>query len=242
MKQKDGPAADAPSKTRKRRRLMEQEIFDHATRLFAERGFAGTNLQDIADAVGLTRSALYYYVKSKDELLARLVAEVTVVAAKDIAKVARHKEKTPSARLREIVDHMVRHQGEQGERFRLLLRSEADLPESIAESYAKNRRAVLRSLSEVIEQGVASGEFRPVTPEVAALGTLGIVNWVSWWYHPGSRFDLEAVCAELSDMAVHSLAAEDGRLASITPLDTVRSLRREIDRLEGLLLANPRQT
>lgn len=64
-----------------RRDLVENEIYDHAARLFAERGFAGTSLQDVADAMGLTRSALYYYVKNKDELLARLVSEITEVPA-----------------------------------------------------------------------------------------------------------------------------------------------------------------
>jgi AcrR family transcriptional regulator len=224
-----------PKKTGVRRGLVQQEIFDQATRLFAQRGYAGTSIQDIAEAVGLTRPALYHYVKSKDDLLAKLVAEVTVVAATDIAKITERTELSATERLRTIVRHMVRHQGEQGERFRLLLRSEADLPESVAESYATNRRAVLRSITAVIEEGIAQGEFRPVTPAVAAFGTLGTVNWVAWWYRPGSPYDLDAICDELAEMAVHSLSGEQGRPASTTPLDVVRSVRREIDRLEGLL-------
>jgi AcrR family transcriptional regulator len=215
--------------------LMEQEIFDHATRLFAQRGFSGTSFQDIADAVGLTRPALYHYVKSKDDLLAKLVAEVTVVAATDIGEVAKRVELSAVQRLRDIVQLLVRRQGEQGERFRLLLRSEADLPEAAAAAYAENRRAVLRSLTDVIEQGVAQGEFRPVSATVAALGTLGMVNWVAWWYHAGSQFDLDSVCSELAEMAVHSIAAEEGRLAAPTPVDALRNVRSELDRLEGLL-------
>ncbi|MCS7478031.1 TetR/AcrR family transcriptional regulator [Umezawaea endophytica] len=215
--------------------LVQQEIFEQATRLFAERGYAGTSFQDIADAVGLTRPALYHYVKSKNELLAKLVEQITEVAAVDIAAIAERVELGATERIREVVRLMVRRMGEDGERFRLLLRSEADLPEAVAASYEVNRRAVLRSLTEVIEQGVERGEFRPVTPAVAALGTLGIVNWVAWWYHPGSHFDLDSVSLELADMAVHGLAAEEGRQASSTPLDAVRSLRREVDRLEGLL-------
>jgi hypothetical protein len=46
-----------------RRELVENEMFKQASRLFAERGFAGTNLGDIAEAMGITRPALYYYAK-----------------------------------------------------------------------------------------------------------------------------------------------------------------------------------
>jgi AcrR family transcriptional regulator len=234
MAKSDGEATDAPKKG-VRRALVQQEIFEQATRLFAQRGYAGTSFQDIADAVGLTRPALYHYVKSKEDLLARLVAEVTVVAATDIAKIAKRTELSATQRVRDIVQLLARRQGEQGERFRLLLRSEADLPESVAANYAKNRRAVLRSLTEVIEQGVADGEFRPATPAISAFGTLGIINWVAWWYHTGSHFDLDAVCSELAELAVHGLSAEPGRLPATTPLDVVGSVRREIDRLEDLL-------
>ena len=55
-----------PSRSGVRRSLVEQEIYDHATRLFAVRGFAGTSFQDRSDAVGLTRPALYHSVSSMD--------------------------------------------------------------------------------------------------------------------------------------------------------------------------------
>lgn len=221
-------------KARVRRTLVETEIHEQATRLFAERGYAGTNFQDIADAVGLTRPALYHYVKSKDELLAKLVAEITVVAASDIAAIA-DRDATATERIRAIVEMLVRQQGEQGERFRLLLRSEADLPDSVAESYNENRRSLLRSVTGVIDQGIARGEFRAVSPAVAAFGIIGMVNWVAWWYHSGSPYDLDTVCADLSDLAVHGIAAEEGRPSSSTPRDALNGVRRELDRLAGLL-------
>ncbi len=80
-----GKPAGAPTA---RRELVENEIYEHAIRLFAERGFAGTSLQDIADALGITRPALYYYVKSKDELLAKLAADVAGGSAAQITELA----------------------------------------------------------------------------------------------------------------------------------------------------------
>ena len=108
-----------------RRELVENEIYEHAIRLFAERGFAGTSLQDIADALGITRPALYYYVKSKDELLAKLAADVAGGSAAKIAELTARADLDAVGKLREIVRVNVLRQAHQPERFRLLVRSDA---------------------------------------------------------------------------------------------------------------------
>ncbi|GAA0274525.1 TetR/AcrR family transcriptional regulator [Cryptosporangium japonicum] len=229
--------AEAPAHTRTntRRGLIEQEIYVQATRLFAERGFAGTNFQDIADAVGLTRPALYHYVSSKEELLAKLVAEITQDAATDIAAEAARTDADPAEKLHSIVASTARRQGEHADRFRLLVRSEADLPVEIATTHEAGRRSVLRSIAGVIEEGVNSGVFRTVDPRVAALGALGMANWVAWWYRPGGRDDLVMVCDELADMAVAGLRGRDDGRAPQSPAEALSAVREDLDRLERLL-------
>jgi AcrR family transcriptional regulator len=71
-----GPAPDgSPARATRtrtsssRRELVMSEILEHATRLFAERGYDGTTLQDIADAIGITRPGLYNYISSCSLLL-----------------------------------------------------------------------------------------------------------------------------------------------------------------------------
>ena len=85
-----------------RRELVESQMYEQAARLFAERGFAGTSLQDIADAMGVTRPALYYYVKSKDDLLAKLVTEITEGPAADMRAVAERTDLDAVGKLRAI--------------------------------------------------------------------------------------------------------------------------------------------
>ncbi|WP_206311564.1 MULTISPECIES: TetR/AcrR family transcriptional regulator [unclassified Streptomyces] len=82
---------------------MENEILEHATRLLAERGFAGTSLQDVADAMILTRPALYYYVKSKDELLAKLVEEVVQAPAAVLQEIGSREDLDAADKLRMLV-------------------------------------------------------------------------------------------------------------------------------------------
>jgi AcrR family transcriptional regulator len=173
--------------TTARRELVENEIYEHAIRLFAERGFAGTSLQDIADALGITRPALYYYVKSKDELLAKLAADVAGGSAAQITELAARPDLDAVGKLREIARLTVIRQATQPERFRLVIRSEAELPAELSDAYDASRRAVLETITGVIEEGIRAGRFRPVDARVAALAVIGMCNWVAWWFRPRQR-------------------------------------------------------
>ncbi|MFE2186727.1 TetR/AcrR family transcriptional regulator [Streptomyces sp. NPDC059455] len=86
-----------------RREPVENEILEHVTRLFVERGFAGTSLQDLAAAMSLTRPALYYYVKSKDELLAKLVEEVVQAPAAALQEIGSREDLDAADKLRMLV-------------------------------------------------------------------------------------------------------------------------------------------
>jgi AcrR family transcriptional regulator len=218
-----------------RRGLVRQQIVEQAERLFAEQGYAATSLQDIADAVGLTRPALYHYFRRKDDILAGLVNEIVVGAAAEVARIAEHRDRSATGRLRDIVRLMVRCQGERSELFRIVLRSEAAFPELAAGGCAANYRAILRSITWVVAQGKARGEFRRMTPTVAALGILGIINGAAWWYHPRSPHDVDRISVELADQAVRSLAATPDRLASTTLHGAIERIRTEIERLERML-------
>ena len=219
-----------------RRELVENELYEHATRLFAERGFAGTSLQDIADAMGITRPALYYYVKSKDELLAKLVTEVTNGPLDELTALVARAELDPVRKLRGIVEIIVGRRANQPARFRLLIRSEAELPAPLTAAYDDSRRAVLTTIAGVIEEGTRAGLFRPVDSRVAALGVLGMCNWVAWWFRPGGRDTAEGVVAQLADMAVGALQRPESHVPDGEgPAAALKMLRQDLDHLERIL-------
>jgi AcrR family transcriptional regulator len=221
--------------TTPRRELVENEIYEHAIRLFAERGFAGTSLQDIADALGVTRPALYYYVKSKDELLAKLAADVAGGSAAQITELAGRPDLDAAGKLREIVRMTALRQATQAERFRLLIRSEAELPAELSDTYNTSRRAVLRAVTGVIEEGIRAGRFRPADARIAALGVIGMWNWVAWWFRP-DRDSADAVADQLADMAIAALQRADHRIPDGEgPAAALKMLRQDIDHLERIL-------
>ncbi|MHA7662727.1 TetR/AcrR family transcriptional regulator [Mycolicibacterium sp. HS_4_1] len=231
-----GAETDEQQCTTARRDLVEKQIFESAIRLFAERGFAGTNLQDIARAAGLTRPALYYYVNSKNDLLAKLVRQVTFDIADALEAVGSDTARTPVERLRQMVANSALRQAQDPARFRLMLRSEAELPSDIAEEYDQGRRRVLHAFVAVIEEGIKTGELRPLDARIAALGVIGMVNWIAWWHHPGDPRSEADIASEIADLAVAGL--QDPRTVASSTGGTQQALRlleEDVSRLKAML-------
>jgi len=229
--------AQAPTTSSVRKELVENQMYETAARLFAHRGFAGTSLQDIADEMGITRPALYYYVRSKDELLAKLVTEITEGNTAQILRFATDSTIDPAEKLSQIAYLMAYNRALQPTRFLLLARSEAELPQHLAELHEATKRTMLRNLIEVIKQGIAAGQFRPVNPRSAALAVIGMCNWVAWWFHEeDAAASAGQVASDIADMAVASLLQAKDRITAATgPRAAVALLRQDLAFLERLL-------
>ena len=219
-----------------RRGLVESELLEHATRLFAERGFAGTTLQDIADAMGLSRPSLYHYVKSKDDLLARLVEDITTDAARQAKAIARRADLDAAGKLEALVRWNVRRMAEKPDRFRLIERSESSLPPDLEKAHLEGRRQVLDTFVRVIRDGAETGQFRPVDERTAALAIIGMTNWVAWWYRPGPDHPVQPIEDAITDQALRGLLSGEQRPAGQDGISTgFARLRQDIEALERIV-------
>ncbi|BCP14202.1 hypothetical protein MINTM021_11110 [Mycobacterium paraintracellulare] len=226
-----------------RRDLVITEIYAQAARLFAERGYAGTSLQHVAAATGLSRQALYHYVKSKDELLSQLVTDITRSPTTELQAINRRVDLTCVQKLRAIAYSIAAHRAADPYSFLLVIRSEAELPEVLATKHRDGKRAVLVEIIKVVEAGIHNGEFRRVDPRVAAFSIIGMLNWVAWWYHPDRRYPsdtVDAIANKVADMAVSVVGhridpGADGR----DPASVLDSMRADLDILERAISAEP---
>jgi AcrR family transcriptional regulator len=214
--------------------LVGQKIFDAAVRLFAEQGFSATSLRQVADSVGVSRPTLYYYFKTKDEFLHRLVGEVTRAGADTIAEIAA-KESDPLQRIRLSVSGLLGRRVQDPLKFRALDRCEVDLGEDLAEAHRNAKRSVLRLLTQMISDGQSAGVVRAVDPRVAALGMIGMCNWVAWWYVPGEG-DPGPIIEQLTEMAFLSVSTNSGAATEpVDPGQVIAGIRVELARLEKML-------
>jgi AcrR family transcriptional regulator len=197
-----------------RRSLVIREVLDKATELFGTQGYQATTLQDIAAATGISRSALYHYVSSKEELLEMLMEELIRALDDSLAALHSSADGPPEDQLRRLATELVRQRAERPDHFRVLNQSESALPESMRTQQERVRRTALTELRHVIEEGIRAGDFKAVDPRIAALGILGMCNWVAWWFRPGGDQDAEAITRQISQSAVDMLRDGGAHTAS----------------------------
>jgi AcrR family transcriptional regulator len=213
-----------------RRELIESQIYEQAARLFAERGYAGTTPQDIAEAVGVSRQGLYYYVRSKEEILERLVSQMatqTLAFLEDVVA----EPLDSRTKLRKVAYLLASDRATNRTRFRMLDRSESVLPTELADEYLSGRRAVLRLLTDLIDAGIAEGYFRAGDSRVAALSVLGMCNWVAWWFEPGPEHPVEPIAEQIADNAIAMLQPRAAVESSSQLREAVLTARVALDQL-----------
>ncbi|MGY2876177.1 AcrR family transcriptional regulator [Marmoricola sp. URHA0025 HA25] len=217
----------------KRRELLEIEIYEKAAELFAERGYAGTTPQDIAEAVGISRQALYYYVSSKEEILANVVSEFAVQNVTDMKTIA-VEESDPRTAIRRLALHLVAERAANGRRFRLLDRSESALPPALAKDYLAGRREALNVVIDVIDRGIKAGLFSAADVRVAALAIIGMCNWVAWWFEPGPDRSSAPVAEQIADAALAILTPPAEPTEPLTTAHALDVIERQVERLRHL--------
>jgi AcrR family transcriptional regulator len=225
-------AATAPD----RADLLRQRICTAASTLFIRRGFGATTMQDIADALRISRPKLYYYFRDKGSILESLVSNVPVEAHRRAQAVLSSKDLDPAQKLRELI---VRHADlilTRPLEFRLLDMSLDHLPRPMQSRAQKAKRGLLEAFSAAIREGVKQGCFRPTDPRVAAFAMIGMCNWTAAWFQGDGRLAAAQVCEILADLGVGSLAKGPQRSTAVNGVHTsLRTLRESLANLEAAL-------
>lgn len=193
---------------RRKARAGEREtaIRAAALRLFRQKGYHAASMQDIADAVGLYKGSLYYYVASKEELLVQLfegraehvLSEIDAAASG--SGIARDRLR---AMVRAYVIGVLRNL----DSVHVYLREEQVLPPPALRQVHRHQGAMRGHFERVIVEGMRGGDFVRSDPKIAALALLGMCTWVHRWYRPRGRLGEVAIADDLAERAVRMLSA-----------------------------------
>jgi AcrR family transcriptional regulator len=183
------------------------ELIRAAARLFSERGYHGTSMQHLADALGLQRGSLYAHIGSKQDLLFDVVeegAEHFLTRGEEAVAL----EASAAGSLRALLVGHVETAAQHLEAATVFLNEWRYLsPQPRAEIKAK-RDAYEAMLVRIIEDGIARGDFRPdADVRFATLLTLSAGNWTYAWYRPGGDMTPRDIGERFAELIIKGLEA-----------------------------------
>lgn len=193
-----GPAAAA---RRGRPGYDLESLLNVAVAVFNERGYDGTSMEDLSKRLGISKSAIYHHVDSKEDLL-RMALDRALDALFAVAADTTSLEKPAIDRLEQLITGSVQVLTAQLPYVTLLLRVRGNT--EIERNALSRRRQFDRIVTDLVKQAEIDGDIRPdIDPAVTARLLFGMVNSIAEWYRPTKGSD-----AGLAEMV--SAVAFDG--------------------------------
>ena len=189
-----GPSGKDPDKT--------ADIYRAAIRIFREKGYHATSINEIADAVHLTKAGLYYYIKGKQDLLYRIM-DNAMNAIEQIVVAQADEERDPVQRLRKVIaGHCSLITREGNGALAILVNELEGLPEAQRIEIETRQKAYVHFVREILDELRAAGKLRPLDSTAGAFALLGMVLWTSRWFEPNGRLSSEEVTEQMAEMAL----------------------------------------
>ena len=196
---RNGVTASGPPRER------GEEVYAAALRLFMEKGYHATSMQDIAAAVGLYKGSLYHYIGSKEDLLVQVFERAMGSLLADVERIAADTSLRAAHQLRMILRAHVSAVADNREALTVYLHEFRALANDSLNDVREQRQRYRALVATIVERGVRLGEFAVADVDIATLGVLGMCNWVAQWYRPGARLGPEAIADRFADMLLDGL-------------------------------------
>jgi len=158
-----------------------EEILQTAQKLFADKGFRETNLNDVATQLGFRRQAVYHYFRSKEEILYELIDRAGQAIATS-AQPTLDADMPPADKLAELVRNHVRQLLNNIDIFRIQFSELFKLSGDRADGLRRDMSAYVHDIANVIKEGQKAGTFIDMPPTAQTLLILGMCNGTTDWY------------------------------------------------------------
>ena len=214
-----------------------REIYDAAARIFHEKGYQATSIQDVADAVGILKGSLYYYINSKQDLLFRIIDEVHRESLRSLAE-WQSIDGDALVKLRAFVEGHLTSNVRNLVKIGVFFHDFRSLDGEHRERIVKERDLYDSFLRDLLVQGQKEGVVDDrVDPKMVSMAILGMLNWIYQWWRDDGANTPEQVAREFSNLVLVGIVARDD-----VDRDAVGAFPEEVARAIGLRAGSPPTT
>ena len=188
--------------TETRFELQKDRMLKAAARCFNEKGYSGTSLKDVANLLGLTDAALYYYVKNKEELVYLCYIRAAEVGRDAMMDAMASDSSGYDKVLRYLGNHIDSLVGERGP---IAIMSEIpSLEQAHRDEILELSRRHSTAFEALISEGIRDGSIAPCDIRMTGNAIMGSINWIPKWFH-GDEAAAQRIRNEFPGILVASL-------------------------------------
>ena len=202
------PARTTPDDTKSAR--TRERILDSTAAVLSRKGFSGTRLTDVAAEAQLQSPAIYYYFKSREELIEEVMWAGIAHMRAHVQEVldALPPETSPLDRILAAVEAHVRFSLSVSNYTTAAVRNGGQMPESIRTRHEKERSEYGRIWKRLFDDAVEEGQLRPGTDlYTTRMLIVGALNWAAEWWNPRA-VSIETVIESARQLVLRGIAAE----------------------------------
>jgi TetR/AcrR family transcriptional regulator, cholesterol catabolism regulator len=188
---------------------VQEEILLSAVSLFARRGFRAVTIDDIASNLGYSKSVVYYYFKSKSEILWQIFARCFDDYFRMTSTVA-NLNLGPRETLSRLIMEHAQHVMQRPEWNAIYYRDESELDAAQRRQIAMRKREYDAKLELLYAEGVANGDFKDIPPGVAVRAILGMCNSLYTWFKPEGALPATTIAKHYVSMLMDGFTQADG--------------------------------
>jgi len=184
---------------------LREQILETANNLLVEKGYPGMSMRDIAEALGVSKAALYYHFQDKEELFLAILEKYLEEMSSSLDQIL--SETGSSAdRVRHFIEFVLIQPAEQRATIRLASQDISQLnPERRKAFGAIYQEKFLEKIGVMLKQGMESGEFREIRLDVAIWALLGIMFPYFYPAHSGGEAVPEQTIQEVQEIFLNGI-------------------------------------
>jgi AcrR family transcriptional regulator len=178
-----------------------QDILRTAARLFQQRGYDATSMNDVAAALKLSKGGLYHHFQSKDEILFHIMSHALDITEERVIGPVRAIT-DPEERLRSLIRlHIEVVLSVRDREITVMLHENHPLPPSLRKQINQRKKDYIHFVESLMADAQrAKGSRGVVTARAAALALLGMINWIYQWYKPEGRLQAQDLVPQYTEM------------------------------------------